>query len=189
MAIKVNKHQEGNNVLGYLTQVRWSFYEDLTTDYEIENYISVLFLSLKFHTAKPEYIITRMNQLREYKVQILLVLIDIRNYEEYLKEFVCFDHQVFYCFSNDEAAKYLHALDINSNRPTDLLKQKYSQNLQERKREFLSKFPQLNKNDCLYLSSDSLYSVLAEDKLNNYKKKQLSKLKKENIEEFLEMEF
>lgn len=190
MVIKVNSNQRGNNALDFLTQARWSFCEDLTTDYEIENFISVLFLSLRFHTSKPEYIISRLNQIRNYKVQIILILVDVRNYEEYLKEFVSFDQQIFYCFSNDEAAKYLVALDMNANRTTDILKQKYSQNHFERKQEFLSKFPQLNKNDSHSLASGcSLYSLLAEEKEHNFKTQKISKLKKKNIDDFLEMDF
>lgn len=190
MVIKVNSHQRGNNVLDYLTQVRWSFHDNLKTDYEIEDFISVLFLSLRFHSAKPEYIISRLNDLKPYKVQIIIILIDLRNYEEYLKEFVAFDQQIFYCFSNDEAAKYLISLDLNAKRSTDLLKQKYSQSHFERKQEFLSNFPQLNKNDCQILSNGcSLYSLLIEGGYSDYKKQKISKMKKNIIDEILNMQF
>lgn len=187
MVIKVNSHQRGNNVLDFLTQVRWSFYDTLTTDYEIENFISVLFLSLRFHTQKPDYIFSRLNQLREYKVQILLILIDLQNYEEYLKEFVVLDHQIFYCFSNDEAAKYLAALDLNAHRSTDILKQKYSHDLDERKQEFIIKFPKLNKNDAKKLTrAKSIFSLLANE---NYKKQKITDKKIKSIEYYLNMSF
>ncbi|KRH93371.1 Structure-specific endonuclease ERCC1-XPF, ERCC1 component, partial [Pseudoloma neurophilia] len=175
MVIKVNAHQEGNNVLDHLTQVRWTFHDDLTTDYEIEDFISVLFLSLKFHTFKPEYIISRINGLKKYKVQILLILIDQKNYEDYLEEFVLFDQQIFYCFSNNEAAKYLLALDSNARKPADLLKPKYSQLQSERKQEFLSEFPSLNKNDLKLVDSISLYDFFIDEKYN-YKKQKITNL-------------
>ena len=190
MVIKVNAHQRGNNVLDYLTRVRWNFEENLTTDYEIENFISVIFISLRFHTAKPEYIIARLNELKDYKVCILLILVDIRNYEQYLKEFVCLDQQIFYCFSNDEAAKYLALLDLSANKSTDLLKKKYSQNHFERKQEFLSKFPKLNKNDSQDLSQGkSLHSLLVKDSDDHFENQKLSNAKKTMLNEFLDMDF
>lgn len=147
MTIKANSNQRGNNLLDNLHKVKWYFVDDLTTDYEINNYISVLFLSLKFHTYKPEFTITRINKIKNYKTSIILIYVDLKNYKEYLSEFVFLDHQFFLCFSNDEAAKYLMALDMNANRPIDIIKQKYSHDFYVKKTEFLCKYPRINKRD------------------------------------------
>lgn len=151
MTIRVCSSQRDNNVLDHLHRVKWYYQDDLTTDFEIEHYISVLFLSLQFHIQKPEYIVTRLRNIKQYKVSIVLVYVDIQNYENYISEFVLFKCQVFLCFTNDEAAKYLSAIDLNAYRSTDIIKKKYSSQLYERKIEFLSKIPRINKNDAVYI--------------------------------------
>ncbi|ELQ74779.1 Structure-specific endonuclease ERCC1-XPF, ERCC1 component, partial [Trachipleistophora hominis] len=191
MTIKVSTKQRGNNVLDHLNQVKWYYEDGLTTDFEIEHFISVLFLSLRFHSSKPEYIIARLNNLKEYKTNILLIYVDMHNYEEYMVEFVQFECQVFLCFGNDEAAKYLAAIDMNAHRSTEIIKHRYSFDLYERKIEFLAKIPKINKKDaaallagktCLRTLFDDLMSKASNDV-------RLSTKKKESIEEYMNMKF
>ncbi|ELA47375.1 DNA repair protein rad10 [Vavraia culicis subsp. floridensis] len=191
MAIKVNSNQRGNNVLDYLNQVKWYYEDGLTTDFEIENFISVLFLSLRFHLCKPEYIIARLNNLKEYRTSILLIYIDMHNYEEHMSEFVQFDCQIFLCFSNDEAAMYLAAIDVNAHRSTEIIKHRYSFDLHERKIEFLAKIPKINKKDAAaLLEGKTCLKALFDDPdykaLNNAR---LSTKKKQSVEEYMEMRF
>lgn len=180
--IRVNKNQRGNNLLDYL-KIPYSFTEEITTDYEVKNFISILFVSIKYHSINPEYLIMRNNSLKNYKIKILLILIDIPNYQDFLKDFIIFDFQIFYCLNNFEASKFISFFYKNANLSSDNLKQKYSLDKLERKKEFFKKFPKINKNDLknLELENKSIFEIVKEEKKYF--------LKNGIIKNFLEMEF
>lgn len=141
--IKINMLQKGNNLINHLTYSTYVFEEKLTTDYEINDSISVLFLSLRFHCCKPEYIYRRINKLRPYKLSVLLLLVDSDNYNSTLLEILeRTEMTLIVAFSNEECARYLRGFDINANRSINLIRKKNFDH-----ETFLTSFKKLNKNN------------------------------------------
>jgi hypothetical protein len=78
--VRVSKKQESNPLLR-LSKFQYVLVDDaqMPEDYEVNDRVSVLFLSLKYHIAYPLYIVGRLEELykmRRNKNRILLVLAD-----------------------------------------------------------------------------------------------------------------
>lgn len=98
--IAVNPLQKHNPLLESLKNVPYEFTSIVKTDYLINNSISVLFLSLKYHKLRPDYIYNRFKKLgvtsainsnervkQSSQLQILLLLLDSEtNYIDSLRE-------------------------------------------------------------------------------------------------------
>ncbi|EJW04985.1 DNA repair protein rad10 [Edhazardia aedis USNM 41457] len=147
--IKVNNKQRGNNLLDYLTKSVW-FYEDtLVTDYQINDTTSVLFLSCRFHIAKPEYIHKRMRKLRniKYELKVILVLVDVKNYDSLLCELFNIanlnEHTVIFCYSNEEAARYFSTFESIKNKSAEKLRPKNEDSVEQ----FLTSIKSVTKRD------------------------------------------
>lgn len=141
--IKINTLQKGNNLINHLIYSTYVFEDRLSTDYEINDSISVLFLSLRFHCCKPEYIYKRINKLKPYKLSILLLLVDSDNYNNTLLEILeRIDMTLVVAFSNEECARYLRGFDINASRSINLIRKKDFDH-----ETFLTSFRKLNKNN------------------------------------------
>ena len=83
-------------------------------DYDINEKVSVLFLSLKYHMAYPLYIVSRLEELfrlRRHKNRILLVLSDTPDDHSTLNSLTIsclkFEVTLLLCWSFEEAAQYL----------------------------------------------------------------------------------
>ena len=145
--IKIATVQRGNPVLGFLVNTKWQYSSNTTADYEINNKTAVLFLSLKFHACKPEYIFKRLNRLKEFRVTIVMIYIDVLNFELTLRElFSMLPYIIITCKSYEECARYLRGLDIASARPVEVLRCKETSIDQ-----FLISIPKINKTDVINL--------------------------------------
>lgn len=75
-SVLVSRRQEGNPMLRALRNVRWQF-GDIVPDYLAGQHTAILFLSLRFHLLKPDYIYGRIKALqRAYRSRILLCHVD-----------------------------------------------------------------------------------------------------------------
>jgi DNA excision repair protein ERCC-1 len=68
-SLQVNPNQKGNPVLKHIRNVHWQFIngregDAMMPDYVLGSSISAVFLSLRYHLLKPEYIHTRMRNVR-----------------------------------------------------------------------------------------------------------------------------
>lgn len=62
-----------------LAQVAYEFRDDLLADFVVGQSACCLFLSLRYHQAQPQYIVKRLNDLRNlFTVRILFVQVDIK---------------------------------------------------------------------------------------------------------------
>ncbi|KAL2144814.1 hypothetical protein VTI28DRAFT_8476 [Corynascus sepedonium] len=109
--ILVSPRQKGNPVLACLKSVPWE-YSDIPADYGLGQTTCALFLSLKYHRLHPEYIYTRIRNLRgKYNLRVLLTLVDIPNHEDALRELsktsLVNQVTVILAWSAAEAARYL----------------------------------------------------------------------------------
>ncbi|RWS17187.1 DNA excision repair protein ERCC-1-like protein [Dinothrombium tinctorium] len=82
----VNRKQRGNLLLKSIKNVNWD-YGDIEADYMMGEQTCALFLSLKYHNLYPTYIYERLKSLgKAYKLQVLLVLVDVVDPNAPLKE-------------------------------------------------------------------------------------------------------
>ncbi|KAM0686365.1 hypothetical protein COBT_002414 [Conglomerata obtusa] len=142
--IEVNDHQKGNNLLTYLTQSSWH-YSTLTTDYQPQPQISILFLSLAFHISKPEYIHKRIKKI-QHKIKILMIKVDTQNYENILPEMhsiaFLYDHNLVVCFGNEECARYINVFSKVDSKSAERLR-----NQKDGIDDFLKSFPKITIRD------------------------------------------
>lgn len=85
-AVQVNSNQRGNPVLKSITSVPWEFNSQIIPDYVVGRTSCVLFLSIRYHNLKPEYINDRLKLLgKSYELRVLLVHVDIKEPQNALK--------------------------------------------------------------------------------------------------------
>lgn len=101
----------------------------MVEDYEINHKTSVLFLSLAWHRTYPRYIIDRLSELYNRKrdnKKILLVKHDIQDENNIINNIytACmkFEATCIVCWSDEEAAQYLHTFKSYETK-TDMLLQ------------------------------------------------------------------
>ena len=115
--LRVSNTQRGNTLLSHLDGTSWTYDDAITADYEIHRDVSILFLSLKFHTCKPEYIIKRIRRLKETRLRIVLVLLDTSNYQLPLRELYGLDTvTIVPCRSFQECALYIKGFNVAGSR-------------------------------------------------------------------------
>lgn len=154
--IKVAAIQRGNKLIEYLGTTPWHYDASCSADYEINLSTYILFLSLKFHNAKPEYIHRRIAKLKDARIQVLIVLIDTPNFNTTLQElFRTVSITIVLCRTYEECAKYIRGFEICSKRSSDVLRRKESTiNV------FLQTLGKVNKTDSVNLQSH--FSTLRE---------------------------
>jgi DNA excision repair protein ERCC-1 len=141
--IKVNQSQRGNNLLQYLVTATWHYDSMVCADYEINSSIAIAFLSLKFHACRPEYIYKRLNKLKNAKLEVLMVLLDVPSYNNSLQElYRMVPIPIVACKSYEECARYIKAFESNSKKSTDILRKKEST-----ADTFIESFPKINKSN------------------------------------------
>lgn len=110
-AIVVNRRQQGNPLLAHIRNVRWQF-GDIVPDYQMGASTCGLFLSLRFHLLKPEYLHHRIKQLhRAFRLRVILVLVDIEDVSDALNQVtraaLLNECSLICAFSAQECARYL----------------------------------------------------------------------------------
>lgn len=85
--------------------------------------------SLRYHRIHPEYILDRMSRLaRLYILRVLLVLVDVDDYHDVLRELnrnaILNDYTLMLAWSFEEAARYLETYKAFENKPPDLIREK-----------------------------------------------------------------
>ena len=156
-AIIVNSCQRGNPVLELIHGVPWTFADlsvGLAVDYVLGPSTGCLFLSLRYHSLKPDYIYDRLKILchgGSFALRLLLCLVDIKDSDHAVRELtkVCLvsDVTLLLAFSNDEAATYLETFKAYQNKPSDLLKAKPSLHHPTRAIEVISSVRTVNSTD------------------------------------------
>ena len=151
----VNKNQEGNSVLKYITNVSHQF-DNILCDYEVGKSTGVLFLSIRYHRLHPNYIYERLRELgKSYTLRIVLVLIDIKDPDRTIRELTrvsfLLDFTILLSWSSEEAAKYLETLKVYENKPLDAIKKKVGNNFKDKVESFFTAIPSVNKTDSVTL--------------------------------------
>lgn len=157
-AILVSSRQRGNPILNHIKLVPWE-YADIPADYVIGSTTCALFLSLKYHRLHPEYIYSRIKLLAgKYNLRILLVMVDIPNHEDSLKELsktsIINNLTLMLCWSAPEAAHYLELYKSSENAQPTAIRSQQAQSYQESLIEFVTVPRSINKSDAASLISN-----------------------------------
>ena len=183
--IKVNERQKLNALLGFLHKTTWSVDKNIACDYEICENTAVLFLSIKFHASKPEYIFKRMNKIKDYKLKIVLVLLDSPNYNHTLRElYRTVDFTIVLAKNYEECANYIKSFEIAQNKSINVIRNK-----EKTIDNFLLEIPGINKENVVLLKSkySSLKEILLTSADELAKLPGISKEKAKNVENFFKI--
>lgn len=131
-------------------------YGDIAADYVLGVTTCALFLSLKYHRLHPEYIYTRIKNLQgRYLLRIVLVMVDIQNHEESLKELsktsIINNVTLILCWSAPEGARYLELFKTFENAAPTAIKQHQSSSYSDRMVQFITTPRSVNKTDAVSL--------------------------------------
>lgn len=156
-AILVSARQKGNPILNHIKLVPWE-YADIPADYVVGTTTCVLFLSLKYHRLHPEYIYSRIRLLAgKYNLRILLIMVDIPNHEDSLKELsktsIINNLTLILCWSAPEAAHYLELFKSSEHASPNAIRTQQAQSYQESLVEFVTVPRTINKSDAASLIS------------------------------------
>lgn len=156
-AILVSTRQKGNPILNHIKILPWE-YADIPADYVIGTTTCALFLSLKYHRLHPEYIYSRIRLLAgKYNLRIVLVMVDIPNHEDALKELsktsIVNNLTLMLCWSAPEAAHYLELFKSSEHAQPTAIRTQQAQSYQESLVEFVTAPRSINKSDAASLIS------------------------------------
>ncbi|KAL5363955.1 restriction endonuclease type II-like protein [Aspergillus floccosus] len=155
--ILVSTRQKGNPILDFIKIVPWE-YADIPADYVVGTTTCALFLSLKYHRLHPEYIYSRIRQLAgKYLLRILLIIVDIPNHEDSLKELsktsLVNNLTLMLCWSAPEAAHYLELFKSSEKSQPTAIRTQQAQSYKESLVEFVTTPRSINKSDAASLIS------------------------------------
>lgn len=129
-SIQVAQSQKGNPLLEspLMKITPWSYNGQVLLDYYINATIQVLFLSLKYHKLRPEYVWRRIEKLKggssntdfdlnDEALRVLLVVVDIDSPQDALRNLlvICVknDLTLVIAWSFEEAGNYIAYLKLN----------------------------------------------------------------------------
>jgi DNA excision repair protein ERCC-1 len=157
-SILVSTRQKGNPVLNSIRSHAWE-YSDIPADFVLGATTCALFLSLKYHRLHPEYIYNRIRGLQgKYNLRILLVMVDIQNHEESLKELsktsLINNVTIILAWSAAEAGRWLELYKMYEHAPPTAIRSHQNQSDGDRLIEFITTPRSINKNDAVALVSN-----------------------------------
>ncbi|KAG5680414.1 hypothetical protein PVAND_009922 [Polypedilum vanderplanki] len=155
-AIQVNPCQKGNPLLKSINSIPWEFNEKLIPDYVVGKRACVLFLSVKYHQLKPDYIHERLRQLRKnYELRILLVHVDIKEPHNALKHLtrICLlaDFTLMLAWSYEEAGKIIETYKMFENASAERIQEKQETDSYQNVVNALTSIKSINKTDAMTL--------------------------------------
>ena len=157
-AILVHTYQKGNPILNHVRSLPWE-YSDIPADYVLGATTCALFLSLKYHRLHPEYIYRRIRELgKRYNLRLILVLVDIQNHEEALKELsktsMINDLTLILCWSAQEGGRYLELFKSFEFASPQSIKAHQATTYKDSLTDFVTTPRNINKTDAASLISN-----------------------------------
>lgn len=156
-AILVSARQKGNPILNHVRLLPWE-YADIPADYVLGATTCALFLSLKYHRLHPEYVYSRIKQLGgKYALRILLIMVDIPNHEDSLKELsktsIVNNLTLILCWSAAEAGHYLELFKSSENAAPTAIRSQQAQSYKDSLVDIITTPRSINKSDAASLIS------------------------------------
>ncbi|KAL4443921.1 hypothetical protein ABPG75_011658 [Micractinium tetrahymenae] len=119
--------QQGVNPFAFIGgNVRWQFADNVVPDFLLGKETACLFLSLRYHLLKPEYIHSRIKELqRSFRLRIILCHVDTDDAVEPLAQVtraaIGNDFTLICGWSNQECARYLETFKSYENKPAEVI--------------------------------------------------------------------
>ncbi|XP_077862546.1 DNA excision repair protein ERCC-1-like [Saccoglossus kowalevskii] len=156
-SIIVNTKQKGNPILKHIRNVSWE-YGDIVADYVMGKTTCALYLSIRYHNLKPDYIHDRLKQLgHSYELRILLVQVDVKDPHHAVKDLtkiaIRSDCTLILAWTPEEVGRYLETYKSYENKPADILKEKVQSDFMSRATDCLTTVKKVNKTDVVTLLS------------------------------------
>eukprot|EP00038_Savillea_parva_P003244 m.122704 g.122704 ORF g.122704 m.122704 type:complete len:382 (+) comp11118_c0_seq2:36-1181(+) len=154
--VLINPRQKGNRVLEHIRNVPYEFSEDIIPDFLVGQRHCVTFLSLRYHKLHPEYVHGRLREMgRGYTVRVLLVLIDMKDSDDALRELsrvaIGKGLSLIVCSSEKEAGRYIETFKLYENKPADMLQGAKAEDYLSQLRSALTTVKSVNKTDTVTL--------------------------------------
>jgi DNA excision repair protein ERCC-1 len=116
-------------MVNYIKSVKMIYKDEMNPDFIIGKYCCVLFISLKFHSLKKDYLKERIKQLGNlFSLRVVLCKIDCDDFETSLETMneLCYlgDCTLILCWSDQEAAKYIEIYKLYENKSATLIQTK-----------------------------------------------------------------
>lgn len=156
-AVIVNQCQRGNPILEHIRNVPWQYADKdsgMAPDYVMSATSCCLFLSLRYHALRPNYIYERIQKLRktaQYTLRILLGLVDVKDpsyaVKELAKAALVADMTLLLAFSNEEAGTYIETFKSYKNKSAELIQKRANKNHSVRASETLASVKSINSTD------------------------------------------
>uniref|UniRef100_A0A224XW85 DNA excision repair protein ERCC-1 n=1 Tax=Panstrongylus lignarius TaxID=156445 RepID=A0A224XW85_9HEMI len=195
-AILVNPCQRGNPLLKHICSVPWEFEEGIIPDYVMGRTTCALFLSLRYHTLKPDYINERLKHLGKlYDLRVLLVQVDMKDPYHALKHLtrICLltDLTLMLAWSPEEAGKIIETYKIFEHKPPDLIMEKTESDTHNKMVSALTSIRAVNKTDASTLLANfgSLGKIIKSSHLTLSNCPGLGMRKAKNIHKILNTPF
>lgn len=143
-AVQVNPKQRGNPILKSITNIPWEFNDKIVPDYVVGKLACILYLSIRYHNLKPDYLNERLKQLgKNYELRVLLVQVDVRESQNALKHLtrVCLlaDLTLMLAWTPEEAGKIIETYKLFENRSPDFIMEKAETDNYQKVRRDLTK--------------------------------------------------
>ncbi|RZF41601.1 hypothetical protein LSTR_LSTR000315 [Laodelphax striatellus] len=165
--VLVSPKQKGNPLLKSITNVPWQFEESLVPDYVMGRTTCALFLSLRYHTLKPDYIAERLKLLgKMYDLRVLLVQVDQKDPHHSLKHLtrICLlaDLTLMLAWSAEEAGRIIENYKIFEHKPADALMARKESGPRQKLVKALTTVHSVNKTDAstLFTTFKSLKKII-----------------------------
>lgn len=128
-AVQVNPKQRGNPILKAITNIPWEFNDKIIPDYVVGKAACVLYLSIRYHNLKPDYLNERLKLLgKNYELRVLLVQVDVKESAAALKHLtrICLlaDLTLMLAWTPEEAGKIIETYKLFENRSADFIMEK-----------------------------------------------------------------
>ena len=128
-SIQVHPNQRGNPILKAISNIPWEFNSQIIPDYVVGKTACVLFLSVRYHNLKPDYIHDRLKQLgKNFELRVLLVHVDMKESQNALKHLtrICLlaDLTLMLAWTAEEAGKIIETYKLFENQPADFIMEK-----------------------------------------------------------------
>jgi len=155
-SIHVSSRQKGNPLLKSIRKVPWEFVDGLIPDYTLGSSCVAMYLSVRYHTLNPNYILDRIKSLGQgQRLRVLLVQVDVKEPHHVLSQLmriaILSEMTLMLAWSHEEAAGILETYKMFENKPPDMIMEKSGTEPHEKLIEALTSVKSVNKTDAVTL--------------------------------------
>lgn len=156
--IVVSDRQRGNPVLKHLRNVPWQHEKNIVPDYIVGATACALFISIRYHLLKPQYIERRLSELAsgEWRLRVLLCLVDQDDHAKPLHALnllaIKYGCTLVLAHSQREAARLLECFKAYENNSGAAIKEKVDKDYLSRITDVLTTIKPLNRTDVVTLT-------------------------------------